>query len=164
LNDHFFSSERAIMSLNAMPQDAVVIKVLKLNPAAQLPRYAHTGPFGDLAADLYAVSGVTMDAGATLAVATGIALEFPATHGALVEDRSGLAVRGVTTLAGVIDPGYRGEIKVVMTNLGAAAVEIKAGDRIAQLRIVQRIEAEFDEVAELVEAPRGAAGFGSTGQ
>jgi len=135
-----------------------------LNPAAQLPRYAHTGVFGDLAADLYAVSGVTMDAGATLAVATGIALEFPATHGALVEDRSGLAVRGVTTLAGVIDPGYRGEIKVVMTNLSAAAVEIKAGDRIAQLRIVQRIEARFDEAAELVEAPRGAAGFGSTGQ
>jgi dUTP pyrophosphatase len=63
----------------------------------------------------------------------------------------------------VIDPGYRGEIKVVMTNLSAAAVEIKAGDRIAQLRIVRRIEAEFDEVSELVAAPRGAAGFGSTG-
>jgi dUTP pyrophosphatase len=69
----------------------------------------------------------------------------------------------VTTLAGVIDPGYRGEIKVVMTNLGSAAVEIKTGDRIAQLRIVRRIEAHFDEVSELVEAPRGAAGFGSTG-
>jgi dUTP pyrophosphatase len=155
--------ERAIMQLDAMRQDTVVIKVLKLHTDAQLPRYAHTGPFGDLAADLYAVSGATLDAGATLAVATGIALEFPATHGALVEDRSGLAVRGVTTLAGVIDPGYRGEIKVVMTNLSAAAVEIKAGDRIAQLRIVQRIAARFDEVTELVEAPRGAAGFGSTG-
>jgi dUTP pyrophosphatase len=73
-------------------------------------------------------------------------------------------VRGVTTLAGVIDPGYRGEIKVVMTNLSSAAVEIKAGDRIAQLRIVRRIEAEFDEVSELVEALRGAKGFGSTGR
>ena len=104
-----------------------------------------------------------LGAGATVAVATGIAMEFPATHGALVEDRSGLAVHGVTTLAGVIDAGYRGEIKVVMTNLGAAAVEIKAGDRIAQLRIVQRIEARFEEVTELAEAPRGAAGFGSTG-
>jgi dUTP pyrophosphatase len=152
------------MLLNGMPQDAVVLKVLKLDPSAQLPRYAHAGPFGDLAADLYSVASVTMDAGATMAVATGIALEFPSTHGALVEDRSGLAVRGVTTLAGVIDPGYRGEIKVVMTNLSAAAVEIKAGDRIAQLRIVQRIQARFEEVSELVEAPRGAAGFGSTGQ
>lgn len=145
------------------PHDFVQIKVLKMHPAAQLPRYAHTGPYGDLAADLYAAEAVTLAAGATLAVPTGIALEFPATHGALVEDRSGLAMRGVTTLAGVIDPGYRGEIRVVMTNLGAAAAEIKVGDRIAQLRIVQRIEAQFEEVAELTQAPRGAAGFGSTG-
>jgi dUTP pyrophosphatase len=145
-------------------EDGVRIKVRKLHAEAQLPRYAHTGPFGDLAADLYAVAGASLAAGATLPVATGIAMEFPATHGALVEDRSGLAVRGVTTLAGVIDPGYRGEIKVVMTNLSAAAVEIKAGDRIAQLRIVRRIEAQFEEVSELVEASRGVAGFGSTGR
>src|SRR5271170_3250412 len=59
-----------------------------------------------------------------------------------------------------IAPGYRGEIKVVMTNLSATVVEIKAGDRIAQLRIVRRIEAEFEVVSELVEAPRGAKGFG----
>ena len=141
----------------------VNIRVKKLYRAAQVPRYAHVGEFGDLAADLYALVGVTLAAGETLPVATGIALEFPATHGALVEDRSGLAVRGVTTLAGVIDPGYRGEIKVVMTNLGAAPVEIQAGGRIAQLRIVQRIEATFEEVEELGEAARGAGGFGSTG-
>jgi dUTP pyrophosphatase len=151
------------MSFAAMSEDVVRIKVLKLHPEAQLPRYAHTGPFGDLAADLYAVAATTLDTGATAAVATGIAMEFPATHGALVEDRSGLAMRGVTTLAGVIDPGYRGEVKVVMTNLGAVPVEIKAGDRVAQLRIVRRIEAEFEEVTELVEAPRGVGGFGSTG-
>jgi dUTP pyrophosphatase len=144
-------------------QAPVRIKVLKLRQDAQLPRYAHVGAFGDLAADLYAVDAALLQAGATMAVATGIALEFPATHGALVEDRSGLAMRGVTTLAGVIDPGYRGEIKVVVTNLSGAAVEIKAGDRIAQLRLVRRIEAEFEEVSELVEAPRGAKGFGSTG-
>ena len=144
-------------------QELVAIKVLKLHSAAQLPRYAHTGMFGDLAADLYASEAVTLGAGVTLPVATGVAVEFPSTHGALVEDRSGLAVRGITTLAGVIDPGYRGEIRVVMTNLSAAAVEIKAGDRVAQLRIVRRIEAQFEEVTELAEAARGAAGFGSTG-
>jgi dUTP pyrophosphatase len=155
--------ERASMTFSAVDQEAVRIKVLKLHAAAQVPRYAHVGPFGDLAADLYAVAGATLGAGETAAVATGVAMEFPATHGALVEDRSGLAVRGVTTLAGVIDPGYRGEIKVVMTNLSAAAVEIKAGDRVAQLRLVRRIEAQFEEVTELVEAPRGANGFGSTG-
>jgi len=145
-------------------ENEVRIKVMKLDASAQLPRYAHKGMFGDLAADLFAVAGVTLDTGATVAVATGVAMEFPSSHGALVEDRSGLAVRGVTTLAGVIDPGYRGEIKVVMTNLSAAPVEIKAGDRIAQLRIVRRIEVEFDEVSELVEAARGANGFGSTGR
>jgi dUTP pyrophosphatase len=141
----------------------VAIKVKKLDAAAQLPRYAHLGEYGDLAADLYALTGTVLAAGETSPVATGIALEFPPTHGALVEDRSGLAVRGVTTLAGVIDPGYRGEIKVVMTNLSASPVEIKAGDRIAQLRVVQRIEAQFEEVTELGEATRGVRGFGSTG-
>jgi dUTP pyrophosphatase len=141
----------------------VRIKVKRLTAAARVPRYAHAGEFGDLAADLYASSGMELAAGQTAAVETGIALEFPSTHGALVEDRSGLAVRGVTTLAGVIDPGYRGEIKVVMTNLGAAAVAIQPGDRIAQLRIVQRIQADFEEVDELAAAARGVAGFGSTG-
>ena len=143
--------------------ESVRIKVLKLDAAAQVPRYAHTGPYGDLAADLYALGATTLAAGETAPVATGIALEFPSTHGALVEDRSGLAMRGITTLAGVIDPGYRGEIRVVMTNLSAVPVDIKPGDRIAQLRIVRRIEAMFEEVTGLVDAPRGAKGFGSTG-
>jgi len=145
----------------------VQIKVKRLDAAALLPRYAHVGEFGDLAADVYASAAVVLaaagQAGSTQPVPTGIALEFPATHGALVEDRSGLAVRGVTTLAGVIDPGYRGELRVVITNLGAEPVEIKAGDRIAQLRIVERIEAAFEEVAELGDAARGERGFGSTG-
>ena len=139
------------------------IKVKRLVPEAKLPRYAHVGEFGDLAADLYASVGLILEPGSTVAVPTGVAMEFPSTHGALVEDRSGLALKGVTTLAGVIDPGYRGEIRVVVANLGALAIEVKPGDRIAQLRIVRRVEAEFEEVAELAEAARGAGGFGSTG-
>lgn len=139
------------------------IAVKRLVPAAKLPRYAHVGEYGDLAADLYASEDVALTAGATLPVPTGVAMEFPSTHGALVEDRSGLAVKGITTLAGVIDPGYRGEIRVVVTNLSPNAVEVKQGDRIAQLRIVRRIEAEFVEVEELGEATRGEGGFGSTG-
>ncbi|WP_260703291.1 dUTP diphosphatase [Edaphobacter flagellatus] len=141
----------------------VRIGVKKLLPQAQLPRYAHVGEYGDLAADLYAAEALTIAPGAPVLVPTGVAMEFPSTHGALVEDRSGLAVKGITTLAGVIDPGYRGEIRVVVTNLSANPVEVKVGDRIAQLRIVRRIEAEFVEVAELGEAARGAGGFGSTG-
>jgi dUTP pyrophosphatase len=141
----------------------VRIGVKKLVPEAQMPRYAHIGEYGDLAADLYASHGQVVEPGATVLVPTGVAMEFPSTHGALVEDRSGLAVKGITTLAGVIDPGYRGEIRVVVTNLSVGAIEIKQGDRIAQLRIVRRIEAEFVEVTELAEAKRGAGGFGSTG-
>ena len=141
----------------------LTIRVQKLHPAAQLPRYAHTGPYGDLAADLYAAEPMTLAPGATAAVPTGIAMEFPADYGALVEDRSGLAIKGITTLAGVIDPGYRGEIRIVLTNLGLNPAEIKAGDRIAQLRIVRRIEAQFEETASLDETKRGAGGFGSTG-
>lgn len=140
------------------------IKVMKLHTASQMPRYAHTGAWGDLAADLHAVNDASLVPGQTLAVPTGIALELPSEYGALIEDRSGLALRGLTTLAGVIDPGYRGEIKVVLTNLGTEPKQIVAGDRIAQLRLVRRYEATFEEVDELVEAPRGADGFGSTGQ
>src|SRR5258708_25156660 len=107
-------------------EDKVRIKVMKLDVEAQLPRYAHTGPFGDLAADLFAVAGVTLHAGVTMPVATGVAMEFPSTHGALVEDRAGVAVRGVTTLAGGFDPGFRGGVKVWVTSLSAVPGGTKA--------------------------------------
>ncbi len=143
------------------------IKVQRLHPSAQLPRYAHSGPFGDLAADLFAAEAATLapigEPGNTQAIRTGLALELPETHGALVEDRSGLALRGVTTLAGVIDPGYRGELKVILTNLGSEPHLIAPGHRIAQLRVVLRIQATFEETDTLAETSRNTAGFGSTG-
>jgi len=144
------------------------ILVQRLHPSAQMPRYAHTGEFGDLAADLFAAEAATLapvgTPGSTFAVRTGLAMELPSTHGALVEDRSGLALRGITTLAGVIDPGYRGELKIVLTNLTPEPQLIAPGHRIAQLRIVERIQATFEETDTLAEAPRGDAGFGSTGR
>ncbi len=139
------------------------ISVQKLHPDAQLPLYAHHGPFGDLAADLHAVSTWTLQPGETVAIPTGFALGFPADFGGLIEDRSGLALRGLTTLAGVIDPGYRGEIKVVLTNLSPIPQSIFPGDRIAQLRIVQRIQAAFTFVDTLDDTARNTNGFGSTG-
>src|ERR1041384_5363042 len=111
-----------------------------------------------LAADLSAAESVSLAAGETKAVGTGLAFEFPPEFGALVEDRSGLALKGITTLAGVIDPGYRGELKVVMTNVGSHPFSIQPGDRIAQLRIVRRIEAEFTEVESLSETQRNTRG------
>jgi len=142
----------------------VTIKVARLQPNAALPRYAHAGPWGDLAADLYSAEPVTLAAGETRAVATGLAFEFPPDYGALVQDRSGLALKGISTLAGVIDPGYRGELKVVLTNLGSQPFQISPGDRIAQFRIVRRIEAEFTEAESLSETQRNRRGFGSTGK
>lgn len=143
------------------------IRVQRLHPSAQLPRYAHTGEYGDLAADLFAAEAAILapagQPGSTAAVRTGLALELPSTHGALVEDRSGLALRGLTTLAGVIDPGYRGELKVILTNLASEPHAIAPGHRIAQLRIVERIQASFEETDTLAETPRNTAGFGSTG-
>jgi dUTP pyrophosphatase len=151
---------------DARTQPTVLVQ--RLLPSAQLPRYAHFGPYGDLAADLFAAEAMELapagQPGATRAVRTGLALELPETHGALVEDRSGLALRGITTLAGVIDSGYRGELKIVLTNLSPEPQVIAPGHRIAQLRIVERIQAVFAETDELAETPRGDRGFGSTGR
>jgi dUTP pyrophosphatase len=139
------------------------IPTKRLHPDAKLPRYAHEGPWGDLAADLYSVHEATVQPRQTVLVATGLAMAFPEDYGALVEDRSGLAVKGVTTLAGVIDPGYRGELKVVLTNVTDAPITLAAGDRVAQLRIVQKLQAKFEEVDDLDPTHRGEGGFGSTG-
>jgi dUTP pyrophosphatase len=145
----------------------LTILVQRLLSTAQMPRYAHTGPYGDLAADLFAAEAATLEPagqpGCTQAIRTGLAMELPSSHGALVEDRSGLAIRGITTLAGVIDSGYRGELKIVLTNLSGEPQTVAPGHRIAQLRIVERIQAAFEETDTLAETPRNDAGFGSTG-
>ena len=154
-----FPHRRYTAKMTAAPH----VLVQKLHPDAQTPKYAHVGPWGDLAADLYAVSQWKLEPGETVLIPTGLAMGFPADYGALVEDRSGMAVRGLTTLAGVIDPGYRGEIKVVLTNLAAIPHTIFAGDRVAQLRLVRRIEATFEVVESLDETVRSGGGFGSTG-
>lgn len=139
------------------------IPTKRLHPDAKLPKYAHEGAWGDLAADLYSVHEATVEPRKTSLVATGLSMAFPEEYGALVEDRSGLAVKGITTLAGVIDPGYRGEIKVVLTNVTDAPITLSAGDRIAQLRIVKKLQATFEEVDDLDATHRGEGGFGSTG-
>jgi dUTP pyrophosphatase len=143
--------------------EPIKIKVLKLDPSASLPTYAHTGPLADLCADLKCFGNYTIERGIVTKVRTGIAFEFPPEYGALIEDRSGLAAKGVCTLGGVIDPGYRGEILLLLTNVGSENITIQNGDRIAQLRIVKRITADFVEVLELGNTERGSGGFGSTG-
>jgi dUTP pyrophosphatase len=142
----------------------VAIRVKRVHKSAALPKYAHIGEYGDLAADLCSVEEVVFNRGEVKTISTGIALELPPGYGGIVADRSGLAVRGLTTFAGVVDPGYRGELRVVAGYFGEEPLEIKVGDRIAQLRIVRRIEASFDEVEELGGTERSEGGFGSTGR
>jgi dUTP pyrophosphatase len=143
-----------------------VVRVLirRLAPDLPLPGYAHPG---DAGLDLMAAEAVTLPPGGRALVGTGIALALPPGYAGLVLPRSGLALhRGVTLLnaPGLIDAGYRGEVKVLLVNHGAAPVALQRGERIAQL-VVQRIEpVGLEEVAELPPSARGAQGFGSTGR
>jgi dUTP pyrophosphatase len=121
----------------------------------------------DAGLDLYAAESVTIEPGGRALVPTGIALAIPAGHAGFVLPRSGLALRhGLTLLntPGLIDAGYRGEVKVLLINHDRAAATVTRGDRIAQL-VIQRVEpAEPVEVDELPESDRGSGGFGSTGR
>jgi dUTP pyrophosphatase len=143
-----------------------MLRVKRLEAGARLPVVAHPGE--DLGYDLFALEGVQLGARQTLKVRTGIAVEArdPKTGaplGLLVRDRSSMAARGIATTGGVIDSGYRGEILVVMTNLGDADVELKAGEKIAQMVPVPVLTGPVEEVESLEDSLRAAKGFGSTG-
>ncbi|TDB78833.1 dUTP diphosphatase [Actinomadura sp. KC216] len=142
----------------------VDVLIRRLDPGLPPPRYAHAG---DAGADLVAAVDVTLAPGERAVVPTGTAIALPDGYAAFVHPRSGLGARlGVTIVnaPGTVDAGYRGEIKVTLLNTDLrATVELRRGDRIAQL-VVQRVEqAVFHEVAELPGSARGTGGFGSTG-
>lgn len=130
-----------------------------------LPAYASAGAAG---ADLYAAeSAVVLGPGERVAVATGLELELPPGYEAQVRPRSGLALRhGITVVnaPGTVDSDYRGELKVLLVNLGSEAVTIRRGDRIAQLVVAPVTRVSFAEVDALASSPRGSGGFGSTGR
>jgi dUTP pyrophosphatase len=140
------------------------IQVQLLDPELPLPAYAHPG---DAGADLLTTVDVTLAPGERAMVPTGIAIALPEGYVALVHPRSGLAARhglSIVNSPGTVDAGYRGEIKVMLINLDPRApIELRRGDRIAQL-VVQRVErARFTEVGDLPDSPRGGGGYGSTG-
>jgi dUTP pyrophosphatase len=138
-----------------------MLKVKRLTPHASVPTIGHPGE--DIGYDLYASEDITLAARGAVGVPTGIAIEFHPPAGGVVKTRSGMAKKRLLCNAGVIDAGYRGEIIVLMENLGDEPYAIKRGDKIAQL-----LEHPFmaNEVVEsdLAEAARGAKGFGSTGK
>jgi len=140
------------------------IRIKKLHPDAAMPHYAH-GPEEDAGMDLRALERVVLSPGVVQGVPTGIAIELPPGCEAQVRPRSGMALKhSVTVNFGTIDPGYRGEIRVVMFNLGRADYVVEKGDRIAQLVIAKYEPVEWEEGDELGDSKRGAGGFGSSGR
>lgn len=144
--------------------DPPVLAVKRLHADAVLPSYAHRG---DAGLDLSTVEDVVLGPGERAAVPTGLAMAIPEGWVGLVHPRSGLARRHgvtVTNAPGTIDAGYRGEVQVLLVNLGQERVELAAGERIAQL-LLQRVgHADVVEVHELEDTARGDGGFGSTGR
>ena len=137
------------------------LKVKKIYDSAKLPSYGHKG---DAGLDLYSSTNCVLKKGEVKAIATGIQVEIPSGFVGLVWDKSGISLNGVHRFAGVIDAGYRGEVKVVMANLGDTDFSVEIGMKIAQLLIQPIIEVNVVNVDELEETPRGASGFGSTGK
>jgi dUTP pyrophosphatase len=148
-----------------MITDSMEIRIQKLSPEATLPAYAH-GPDEDSGMDLRALESVTLLPGKAALVPTGLAIELPPGYEAQIRPRSGLALKHSITLPNspaTIDPGYRGEIRVILLNLGAEPYVVEKGDRIAQMVIARYERVEWVE-GNLAESARGAGGFGSSGR
>ena len=140
----------------------IEIKFQKLHPDAQIPSYAH---IGDAGADVYAVTEVTVAPQKRAAIPTGLAVDIPIGYEIQVRPKSGLALKhGITVLnsPGTVDAGYRGEIQVIVINLGDEAYTFTKGQKIAQLVLKPVIQANYVE-GELGTSDRGVGGFGSTG-
>jgi dUTP pyrophosphatase len=143
----------------------VDLPISRLNEAAVLPTRAHDG---DAGLDLYACEAAHIGPGERWSIGTGVAVEIPEGHAGLVLPRSGLAKKHGITLVnapGLIDSGYRGELRVLLLNTDPAdTFRVEPGDRIAQLVISPVVLAEPVEAAALAESTRGDGGFGSSGR
>jgi len=142
------------------------VRFQKLRPGAQAPRYMSAGAAGlDLASA--ADEPIEIPPGGRVAVPTGLAFEIPPGFEGQVRPRSGLARKFGITLPnapGTIDSDYRGEVQVLLANLGGEAFVVNPGDRVAQLVIAPVVQVELEEAASLAESVRGAGGFGHTGR
>lgn len=138
------------------------LKVKKLNSLAKLPTYAHPG---DAGMDMFSSEHISLEPGQYVAISTGIAVEISKGFVGLIWDKSGLSTNhGLKVLGGVIDSGYRGEIRIGMINLSNKVYTFEAGDKVAQM-LIQKIESpKIVEAKSLAETKRGDKGFGSTGK
>jgi dUTP pyrophosphatase len=137
------------------------IQIKKINSEAKNPIYANKG---DAGMDLYSVEDLIVEPGKRIACGTGIIMAIPTGYVGLIWDKSGVAFNGgIKTMGGVIDSSYRGEIKIILTNLSCREYIIKKGDKIAQM-LIQKVEKpSIEEVEFLDDTERGEGGFGSTG-
>lgn len=141
---------------------SLIVKIKKLSANAVIPQYAL---HGDAAMDLFASEHIEIKPGERVSVSTGIAMEIPYGYVGLIWDKSGVSHKGgLKTLGGVIDAGYRGEVKVGMINLATETYTFEKGHKVAQMIIQERAEVELEEVSELSDSKRGTGGFGSTGK
>ena len=141
------------------------IRIKRLNPDAVLPQYAH-GPLEDAGMDICSTAEVTLEPNVPALVPSGLSIEVPPGYECQLRPRSGLAFKHAITLANspaTIDPGYRGEIKVILLNLGKATYTVHSGDRIAQMVIAKYEAVEWLE-GDLTDSTRGSGGFGSSGR
>tara|TARA_R110000824_G_scaffold14985_6_gene63393 strand:- start:1577 stop:2056 length:480 start_codon:yes stop_codon:yes gene_type:complete len=136
-------------------------KTKKLSETAQVPTKGHVN---DAGWDLHSDEDITLWPGETKLISTGIAMALPKNHVGLIWDRSSMGVKGIHRHAGVIDSGYRGEVKVCLHNTTSELYKIKSGDRIAQLLIQETPIFRLHEVEDLDSTERGSDGFGSTGK
>jgi dUTP pyrophosphatase len=143
----------------------VIVRFRRLSARARPPARAHDG---DAGYDLHAAEPAELGPGERASVGTGIAVAIPEGHAGLVLPRSGLAARhgiSMVNAPGLIDAGYRGELRVLLLNTDReSSFQIAAGDRIAQLVVVRVEGPQLEESAELDETGRGGGGFGSTGR
>lgn len=141
------------------------IRLRRLSPDAFLPEYAH-GSLEDAGMDLRSVEDTVLQPQVPQMIATGLALELPPGYEAQIRPRSGLALKHAITVPNspaTIDPGYRGELRVILLNLGREPYAIQKGDKIAQM-VIARYEAVEWEEGDLAESVRGTGGFGSSGR
>jgi len=140
----------------------IEVAVRRLRPDAEIPRQAYEG---DAGLDLTACETAVLEPGERAIVPTGVAVEIPEGYAGFVQPRSGLAARhgiGIVNSPGLIDSGYRGEIRVVLLNTGREPFSVEAGMRIAQLVIAPVASVRLVEVGELAASERGTQGFGSS--
>jgi dUTP pyrophosphatase len=142
---------------------SIQIEIKQLSPDAILPTYAHPG---DAGADIYSIADRILAPLERAAIPTGLSMSIPVGYEVQIRPKSGLALKqGLTVLntPGTIDAGYRGEVQVILINLGDRSIEIKKGQKIAQMVVAPVCVGDFQMVAELTDSARGEGGFGSTG-